>query len=191
MEEAKIRRQSVVPTVNVQIPTPILSADTEQTSSDEPMRLARNSSSENVSDNEDSQTNVADSEQMVKSVKFQDLPPESETSIKKEEEDPQKQSSEECDDKLVKQSSGEEIPTEPPMVDKPRPSLVSKTGIPGPPARRLSRIPQQLYIKTTPAIPMNANIQHILTNVARTEGPFEYPGEAVKAALIALHDNAW
>lgn len=71
----------------------------------------------------------------------------------------------------------------------------SKVGPPPPSqlpqARRLSRVPQQLYIKTTPAIPMNANIQHILSNVARTEGPFQFPGEAVKPAVIALHDHAW
>lgn len=69
---------------------------------------------------------------------------------------------------------------------KPPPVIVH-----APPARQLSRLPQQLYIKTTPAIPMNANIQHILSNVARTEGPFDAPANAVKPALIALHDNAW
>lgn len=73
----------------------------------------------------------------------------------------------------------------------PKTPAVSKTGPPAPPSRRLSRPPQQLYIKTTPAIPMNANIQHILGNVARTEGPFENAYEAVKAALIALRDHAW
>jgi hypothetical protein len=59
------------------------------------------------------------------------------------------------------------------------------------PARRLSRQPQQLYIKTTPAIPANANIRQILSNVAKTEGPFENPIEAMKASIIALHDDAW
>ena len=57
--------------------------------------------------------------------------------------------------------------------------------------RRPSRPPQQIYIKTTPAIPANANIRHILVNVAKTEGPFDNPQEAVKAALMALHDDAW
>ena len=59
------------------------------------------------------------------------------------------------------------------------------------PARRLSRPPQQLYIKTTPAIPANANIRNILSNVAKTEGPFTNPSESVKAALLALQDDAW
>ncbi|KPM05457.1 protein FAM179B-like protein [Sarcoptes scabiei] len=68
---------------------------------------------------------------------------------------------------------------------------VSKSGQINLPPRRMSKSPQQLYIKTTPAIPMNANIQHILGNVARTEGPFKNPNEAVKAAMIALRDNAW
>ena len=57
--------------------------------------------------------------------------------------------------------------------------------------RRPSRAPQQIYIKTTPAIPANANIHHILVNVAKTEGPFDNPQEAVKAAIMALHDDAW
>jgi hypothetical protein len=57
--------------------------------------------------------------------------------------------------------------------------------------RRPSRAPQQIYIKTTPAIPVNANIRHILVNVAKTEGPFDNPQEAVKAAIMALHDDAW
>jgi hypothetical protein len=58
-------------------------------------------------------------------------------------------------------------------------------------SRRQSRLPQQIYIKTTPAIPANANIRHILANVAKTEGPFEDPANACKAALMALHDDAW
>ncbi|OTF82741.1 protein FAM179B-like protein, partial [Euroglyphus maynei] len=69
---------------------------------------------------------------------------------------------------------------------------VTKTGPAAPTAsRRMSKPAQQLYIKTTPAIPMNANIQHILGNVARTEGPFDNPYDAVKAAVIALRDHAW
>lgn len=76
-------------------------------------------------------------------------------------------------------------------ITSKKPGHPKKTSISVPTARRLSHIPQQLYIKTTPAIPMNANIQHILANVARTEGPFETPAEAVKAALIAMHDDAW
>jgi hypothetical protein len=58
-------------------------------------------------------------------------------------------------------------------------------------SRRQSRLPQQIYIKTTPAIPANANIRHILANVAKTEGPFEDPANACKAALMALQDDAW
>ncbi|KAH9423399.1 hypothetical protein DERP_003678 [Dermatophagoides pteronyssinus] len=74
----------------------------------------------------------------------------------------------------------------------PATSTVTKTGPAAPPAsRRMSKPPQQLYIKTTPAIPMNANIQHILGNVARTEGPFDNPYDAVKSAVIALRDHAW
>lgn len=57
------------------------------------------------------------------------------------------------------------------------------------PLRRASRPPAQLYIKTTPAIPMNANIRHILENVAHTEGPFEAPFDAVREALLALQDD--
>lgn len=188
-EQTKIRKQSVIPVVNIQPNTPNLESDGES------QQMMASSSPEYVSENEEN--SAYEAETGGKSVTFQtsvnssvetDLPddrPEVERqSAQKGTKSPEEESKQECLEKESPQEakSGEK---------KSATALVSKSGIPAPPARRLSQPAQQLYIKTTPAIPMNANIQHILTNVARTEGPFEYPAEAVKAALVALHDNAW
>jgi len=42
-----------------------------------------------------------------------------------------------------------------------------------------------------PAIPANANIRSILENVAKTEGSFNNPEDALKAAIAAFTQDAW
>ncbi|RWS17552.1 protein FAM179B-like protein, partial [Dinothrombium tinctorium] len=46
-------------------------------------------------------------------------------------------------------------------------------------------------IRIQPAIPPNANIRHILENVAKTEGPFLQPEEALRAAISTFTQDAW
>lgn len=46
-------------------------------------------------------------------------------------------------------------------------------------------------VRIQPAIPANANIRSILENVAKTEGAFSNPDEALKAAIAAFHQDAW
>ncbi len=211
------RKQSIVPVVSVQQPTPNLSAG-----SDSDRRSP-------VSEEEEVQQKMARRESVAKQVTKQESLASKKGYSQEEETAPapaegsggeeevteigvtgeqqqtpaetvvERQASQEAADASsaaqVNEPPGDKPPSSGPTAKGEKKEKgavgVSKTGNPGPPARRLSRIPQQLYIKTTPAIPMNANIQHILANVARTEGPFEYPAEAVKAAVIALHDNAW
>ncbi|XP_074605139.1 TOG array regulator of axonemal microtubules protein 1 isoform X2 [Brevipalpus obovatus] len=54
-----------------------------------------------------------------------------------------------------------------------------------------TRQPQYQMIRIQPAIPPNANIRHIMENVVKTEGPFENPSEALRAAIGALKEEAW
>lgn len=56
-----------------------------------------------------------------------------------------------------------------------------------PPTRRS----QLQMIRIQPAIPANANIRLIMENVVKTEGPFEHPEEALKAAIVALKEETW
>ncbi|XP_015791082.1 TOG array regulator of axonemal microtubules protein 1-like isoform X2 [Tetranychus urticae] len=53
------------------------------------------------------------------------------------------------------------------------------------------RQPQYHMIRIQPAIPPNANIRHIMENVVKTEGPFDNPQEALRAALAAFGEDAW
>ncbi|KAI1302330.1 hypothetical protein HDE_02580 [Halotydeus destructor] len=46
-------------------------------------------------------------------------------------------------------------------------------------------------IRMQPAIPANANIRSILENVAKTEGPFVNPEEALRAAVSAFTQDVW
>lgn len=46
-------------------------------------------------------------------------------------------------------------------------------------------------IRIQPAIPPNANIRNILENIAKTEGAFNHPEEAMRAALDAFSQDTW
>lgn len=211
------RKQSIVPSVSVQQPTPNLSAGSEadrrrqSVSEEKAQQIAarRESVGKTVEKQESfaSKKAYSQEEETPEAVATPAAPTtprsgsEEEVAVasdtQPQTEKAERQASQEGPSSdMVSPSQANEPPGDKPpsgqiKSEKKATAGVSKTGTPGPPARRLSRIPQQLYIKTTPAIPMNANIQHILANVARTEGPFEQPAEAVKAAVIALHDNAW
>lgn len=54
-----------------------------------------------------------------------------------------------------------------------------------------TRQPQYHMIRIQPAIPPNANIRHIMENVVKTEGPFDSPEDALRAAIGALKEDAW
>ena len=54
-----------------------------------------------------------------------------------------------------------------------------------------TRQSQYQMIRIQPAIPPNANFRHIMENVVKTEGPFESPSEALRAAIGALKEEAW
>lgn len=61
-------------------------------------------------------------------------------------------------------------------------------------SRSISPIPrksQHHIIRIQPAIPPNANIRNILENIAITEGAFNHPEEAMRAAVDAFSQDAW
>lgn len=196
------RKQSIIPVVNVQQPSPNLS----DSDSNIPLKI------ENESERRESvlkipikqqsipQDDHKEAEEKVYEEDSEPIAPAEDKEVEEEEKKVNESTSESSTnyrqtsvDKEIKddENVNDKAPPPPPSTTTKKVSTVNKNGNAAQPARRLSKVPQNLYIKTTPAIPMNANIQHILTNVARTEGPFEYPGEAVKAAVIAMHDNAW
>jgi len=53
----------------------------------------------------------------------------------------------------------------------------------------MSRNPYQTLVQ--PAIPYNVDVFGILENVAKTEGPFFAPDDALKAAIAAFTQDAW
>ncbi|RWS29895.1 hypothetical protein B4U80_11286 [Leptotrombidium deliense] len=61
-------------------------------------------------------------------------------------------------------------------------------------SRSISPQPRKSHfqmIRIQPAIPANANIRHILENVAKTEGPFNQPEEALRAAISTFTQDTW
>lgn len=198
--EERAPMESSIPTVNIQPSTPAISMNAMDSPKSERPPLPNTKSGYNEEDeynNENTNQSIINNvepitkrRESMKEVNAKQIS-NNEASISNEGSNSNDDNKQNPNLDFNQQSSAQSLSNPGGGKPAPKPPAVSKTGPPAPPSRRLSRPPQQLYIKTTPAIPMNANIQHILGNVARTEGPFENAYEAVKAALIALRDHAW
>lgn len=73
-----------------------------------------------------------------------------------------------------------------PVREKPRHISKSKSPIR---ERRMSRNPYQTRVQ--PAIPPNIDVYGILENVAKTEGSFAAPEEALRAVIAAFTQDTW